>query len=97
MSLQTDFFDGAQRGARDILASAERDAIISRCTRFRYWLLRRWGPGHRLLFVMLNPSTADADVDVERCSDALLFRPDLIADIRAAIVRSAGPNWRAAL
>ena len=35
-------------------------------------------------------------VEVERCSDALLFHPTLIADIRAAIVRAAGPNWRAA-
>ena len=36
----------------------------------------------------------DALVEVERCSDALLFRPDLIADIRAAIARAAGPSWR---
>ncbi|MDE1998959.1 MAG: hypothetical protein KGI52_08560 [Burkholderiales bacterium] len=39
----------------------------------------------------------DVLVEVERCSDALLFHPTLIADIRAAIVRAAGPNWRAAL
>lgn len=39
----------------------------------------------------------DVLVEVERCSDALLFRPDLIADIRAAITRAAGPNWRAAI
>jgi hypothetical protein len=36
-------------------------------------------------------------VEVERCSDALLFRPDLVANIRAAIVRAAGPDWRAAI
>lgn len=36
----------------------------------------------------------DVLVEVERCSDALLFRPDLIADIRAAIERVAGPDWR---
>jgi|DEB19_MinimDraft_2_1074335.scaffolds.fasta_scaffold138133_2 hypothetical protein len=39
----------------------------------------------------------DVLVEVERCSDALLFRPDLVADIRATIARSAGPNWRAAI
>lgn len=38
----------------------------------------------------------DVLVEVERCSDALLFHSTLIADIRAAIVRAAGPNWRAA-
>lgn len=37
----------------------------------------------------------DVLIEVERCSDALLFRPDLIADIRAAIMRAAGPDWRA--
>jgi hypothetical protein len=59
-----------------------------------------WNRDGSLLVV--EPRTAeqqmlDVLVEVERCSDALLFRPDLIADIRAAIVRSAGPNWRAAL
>lgn len=38
----------------------------------------------------------DVLVEMERCSDALLFHPTLITDIRAAIVRAAGPNWRAA-
>ena len=51
-------------------ARMERDAAISACGRFRYRLGRRWGPGHYLLFVMLNPSTADAEVDdptIRRC------------------------------
>lgn len=39
------------------------DALISECGRYRYWLTRVWGPGARALFVMLNPSTADAAVD----------------------------------
>lgn len=55
---------------RDLLQAAERDAIISRCQRFRYWLMRRWQSGPRLLFMMLNPSTADATVDdrtIRRC------------------------------
>lgn len=37
---------------------------------YRYSLLRRWGPGEVAIFVMLNPSVADADVDdptVRRC------------------------------
>lgn len=41
-----------------------RDALISECGKYRYSLRRLWDdrkPG--LLFVMLNPSTADAEVD----------------------------------
>lgn len=48
----------------------ERSALISSCGKFRYRLGRRWGDGAPLLFVMLNPSTADADVDdatIRRC------------------------------
>lgn len=45
-----------------------RDAIISPCGRYRYRLTR--GAGRLLAFVMLNPSTADADQDdptIRRC------------------------------
>lgn len=39
-------------------------AQISNCGRFRYVLRRRWGPGEPdAVFVMLNPSTADASHD----------------------------------
>jgi hypothetical protein len=49
----------------------KRGAVISPCGRYRYLLTREWGNGlHEgpgptmfLLFVMLNPSTADADTD----------------------------------
>ena len=42
----------------------ERDAVISDCGKYRYLLRRTWDHGKpRALFVMLNPSTADAEVD----------------------------------
>ena len=48
-----------------------RSAEISSCGKYRYALWRDWDDGHgQLLFVGLNPSTADARVDdptVRRC------------------------------
>lgn len=42
----------------------EKDAVISDCTRYRYLLRRTWDHGKpRVLIVMLNPSTADAQID----------------------------------
>lgn len=42
----------------------ERDACLSDDGVYRYHLTRRWaGAGGDLLWVMLNPSTADADTD----------------------------------
>lgn len=42
----------------------ERDAVLSECKRYRYLLRRAWDHNKpRALFVMLNPSTADAEVD----------------------------------
>lgn len=42
----------------------ERDAAISGCGKYRYMLRRTWDHGKpRVLFVMLNPSTADAQID----------------------------------
>lgn len=57
--------------ARELLAKARRVAVVSECGAFRYWLNRRWSDGPVLLFVMLNPSTADAEVDdatIRRCA-----------------------------
>lgn len=50
----------------------ERGATLSPDGVYRYHLWRQWGPDHtnRLTFVMLNPSTADANVDdptIRRC------------------------------
>ena len=45
-------------------------AVYSPCERYRYGLERRWGTGRPLLYVMLNPSTADElrnDPTIERC------------------------------
>lgn len=42
----------------------ERDAVISDCGQYRYLLRRTWDYAKpRALFVMLNPSTADAQID----------------------------------
>jgi hypothetical protein len=42
----------------------ERDAVLSDCGTYRYLLRRTWDHTlPRALFVMLNPSTADAEID----------------------------------
>lgn len=50
---------------------AVRQAVISPDGTYRYQLLRRWQKGSSVVaFVMLNPSTADAEVDdptIRRC------------------------------
>lgn len=45
-------------------AERERTAVMSRCKRYRFELRRVWGPGNSLvMFVGLNPSTADQTTD----------------------------------
>ncbi len=49
---------------------AASEAVYSDCQTYRYALTRQWAPGARLLWVMLNPSTASElvnDPTVERC------------------------------
>lgn len=54
-----------------IKGDAPSTAVYSDCERYRYLLTRTWdGEGRRVLFIMLNPSTATErqnDPTVERC------------------------------
>lgn len=48
----------------------QSSAEISDCGRYRYWLERKWNRADPQVFVMLNPSTADANEDdptIRRC------------------------------
>ena len=48
----------------------ERDAFITGDGLYRYRLMRKWGEGYMALWIMLNPSTADAEKDdptIRRC------------------------------
>lgn len=48
----------------------QKSAVLSPCGTYRYELTRRWSSRSLVGWVMLNPSTADADVDdrtVRRC------------------------------
>lgn len=48
----------------------ETHAVLSDDGRYRYLLSRRWDSGPAVVFVMLNPSTADATLDdptIRRC------------------------------
>lgn len=52
----------------------ERAAVISPCGQYRYSLWRKWAESDRMpvMWVMLNPSTADADIDdptIKRCME----------------------------
>ncbi|MBB5517172.1 hypothetical protein FHS89_003219 [Rubricella aquisinus] len=49
---------------------AVSSAVFSDCEQYRYTLTRRWAEGPGVMFLMLNPSTADEfrnDPTVERC------------------------------
>ena len=54
-----------------VKGDAPSTAVYSDCERYRYMLTRVWDQdGHRVLFIMLNPSTATEvqnDPTVERC------------------------------
>lgn len=58
---------------RPLRGETSGSAVLSRCGRYRYRLTRTWAPGRpAATFIMLNPSTADADRDdatIRRCLD----------------------------
>lgn len=74
----------------------ESTAIISECEQYRYRLTRRWKDGPSILWVMLNPSIADAeqlDPTLRRClgfSKAWGYGRMVIANIYA--LRSTDPK-----
>lgn len=52
----------------------KRRAKISKCTRYRYALWREWDAGKpQVLFVMLNPSTADHRLDDATIKQCIRF------------------------
>lgn len=56
--------------AHHTAATIRKNANITACGRYRYHLSRYWLIGPALPFVMLNPSTADAEMDdptIRRC------------------------------
>lgn len=81
----------------------ERDAKISADGLYRYWLsrkIRATRPGvflaGRLVFIMLNPSTADAKIDdhtIRRCMGfAYLFSCEEVVVVNLFALRSRDPK-----
>jgi hypothetical protein len=54
----------------------ERSATLSPCRRYRYALWRRWGPGAYVMFIGLNPSTADETQDDPTLRRCMTFARD---------------------
>jgi|GEM_PF-144064 hypothetical protein len=51
--------------------SVKGTALFSACSQYRYRLTRTWGPAAHVVFIGLNPSTADAaqdDPTIRRCA-----------------------------
>lgn len=72
-------------------------AVLSQCGAYRYWLTRDWtSGGKRAVFIMLNPSTADAiqdDPTIRRCIDfAKRFGCDGLLVVNLYALRSTDPD-----
>lgn len=79
-----------------------KSAVISPCERYRYALHRRWQIGNSsVLWVMLNPSTADADIDdptIRRClvfSQAWSFDHLMVGNLYALRSTQPAALWTA--
>lgn len=85
-----------------ITGMVHRAATLSACGAYRYILHRWWGDGARLGFVMLNPSTADAEADdptIRRCMGfARTLGYDGIRVLNLYAIRATKPAdlWKAA-
>lgn len=55
------------------MIATTKTAVISGCEQYRYQLTRRWGPGPAVVWIMLNPSTADATTDDRTISKCIGF------------------------
>lgn len=79
-----------------------RDASMSRCGLYRYWLYRGWGRGPIATWIMLNPSTADAEQDdatirrVVRFSKAFGCDGCIVVNLYAYRATDPAALWQAA-
>ncbi len=80
------------KAAQRVVGSAQ----VSVCGTWRYQLERRWGPGRGLLWVLLNPSTADAQVDDQTVRRVVSFTRaggfDAATVVNLYALRSAHPE-----
>ena len=72
------FAPAAAAAASRPAPAMDRAADLSPCGLYRFTLTRTWGaPGARVVFVMLNPSTADASVDDPTTTRCIGFAREL--------------------
>lgn len=80
---------------------ATRSAVISGDGLYRYRLERRWAPGFTACWVMLNPSTADADTDdptlrrIQGFSRRMGFGRAVVVNLYAYRATEPRDLWRA--